>query len=113
MAGAEVILCKDCFSPLLPIDETKFVCKECDVLLYKGETIHPQASQDIAGVLRLCQWPGGRQIKEAVIDAIKEIAKNRNVLEETIRDSCTRRIGLTGSGAFDRFVEKVRLYSED
>ena len=108
MAGAE-ILCKDCFSPLLPIDETKFVCEECNVLLYKGETISPQASQDIADVLRLCQWPGGRQLKEAVIDAFKEIAKNRNVNEQTIRSNCTRRIGLTGSGASGLFVEKVRV----
>ena len=87
---------------MIPIDENQFVCEECNVLFQKKELITKEAAKDIEKVMAHCRHQGGRSLKQTVTDAIKSVA--RDVPHQTVRDSCTRRIGL----ATDQFVEKVR-----
>ena len=105
-------LCRDCLSNLIPIDDKAFVCENCQVYLFMDETATAQASKDISEVIRLCRYKGGANLKEAVNDAFQKVAANRRKPLQTIRDSCTRRIGLTGPGATDRFEDMIRKILE-
>ena len=67
-----------------------------------------RATADLAEVLRLCRNRGGRPLKEAVNDALKEVAMARGVCRGTVHHHCTRHIGFTGEGSIDRFVELAR-----
>ncbi len=102
------MLCRDCFSEVLPVGGSRFTCEACHLLLYKEELIVGQAAKDIAGLLELCRQRGGRPLRETVWEAMGRVARRRGVLRQTVYEACTRRIGLTGPGSMDRFVAMVR-----
>ena len=56
------------------------------------------------------KYSTGMSLKLALREATREIAADHQTTYETIADACTRRLGLTGPGALDRFRELLRKW---
>ena len=55
----------------------------------------------------------GMSLKLALREATRQIAADHGTTNQTVADAYTRRLGLTGPRAFDRFRELLRKWVDD
>ncbi|CAB1065523.1 hypothetical protein D1BOALGB6SA_10320 [Olavius sp. associated proteobacterium Delta 1] len=81
-----------------------------DHLSQKTSKLKPKSLNYLLEVLSKIRWSGSenrQELHEAYLFAYKAVRKKYNLTKQTVIDVCNRRLGFTGDGATDRFLDNV------